>query len=123
MSRRTASDCVHSARANVHLATKACGAAEMSQLQRGLQLLETAAADILEAAAGIRSSMPKDPAALRLEITLMKREIAGMMRVIDGCAAVCRGLSVQLGCTALSYTPQGHAVATPSTTTACGLQG
>lgn len=123
MQRRPASDCVGIARANIRLATQICGTADLARLQQALDLLEAAATQMRQAEAEARSRMPKDPAGLRLETALLKREIAGMMRVIDGCAALRRGLCVRLGCTALTYTPQGRAVAAPPSAAACEMQG
>jgi hypothetical protein len=122
MQRRPASDCVRIARANIRLAAQICGAADMTRLQRALDFLEAAAAGMRRAEAEARSGMPEDPAGLRREIALLKREIAGMMRVIDGCAALHRGLCVRLGCTALTYTPQGRAVAALPSAVACEMQ-
>jgi len=115
--------CVQNARANVRLATQVCGTADMASLERTLNLLETTDAVLRQAEAGVRSGSPHDPAGLRRETVLLKREIAGMLRVIDGCAAVCRSLSMRLGGTALEYTPQGRVVAAPPSSAACELQG
>jgi len=122
MQRRPASDCVRMARANIRLATQVCGAADMPRLQRALRLLETAAAEMRQAEAEVRSGILVDPRGLRRETALLKREIAAMMRVIDGCAALRRGLCAWLGCTGLTYTPQGRAVAAPPSSAACEMQ-
>jgi len=123
MQRRPASDSVRMARANIRLATQICGAADLPRLQRALGLLETAAAEMRQAEAEVRSGMPEDPRGLRRETALLKREIAAMMRVIDGCAALRRGLFAWLGCQGLTYTPQGRAVAAPPSAAACEMQG
>jgi hypothetical protein len=123
MQRRTAFDCVRVARANVRRAAQVCAAADRESLQGALHLLEGAAAGMYQAEAEVRSGMPSDPAPLRREIAMLKRETSGMMRVIDGCAAVCRGLAVRRGCTAPGYTSQGRAAAAPSAGAACEIQG
>jgi hypothetical protein len=123
MQPRPASEHIRIARANVGLATQVCGAAYKTAVERAFNLLETAAAEMREAEAEVRSGLPIDSAELRRETALLKREIAVMMRVIDGCAALCRGLSMRLGCTALAYTPQGRPVAARPSSAACELQG
>jgi hypothetical protein len=120
---RPASEHIRIARANVRLATQICGAADMTVLERAFNLLETAAAEMRQAEAEIRSGLPNDPAGLCREAALLKREVAVLMRAIDGCAALCRGLSLRLGCTALAYTPQGREVAAPPSCTARELRG
>jgi|SRR5271157_6357564 len=123
MQQRPASENIRIARANVRLATQICGTADMTALERAFNLLETAAVEMRQAETAIRSGLPNDPAGLCRETALFKREIAVLMRAIDGCAALCRGLSIRLGCTALAYTPQGRAVAAPPSCTARELRG
>jgi hypothetical protein len=123
MQRRTASDRVRAARANIRLAAQTCGTADIASLQRSLNLLEIAALEMRRAETDVHSGMLKDTGELQLEIAKLKREIAGLMRVIDGCAALCRGLSVRLGGTAVAYTPQGRPVASPPAGAACELRG
>jgi hypothetical protein len=119
----TASDRIHNARACVLAATDACKTADLIQLERAIHLLDSAVREIGEAEAEVRSARPKDAAQLRSETALMKREIVIMVRVIDGCSAVCRSLSLRHGDTAVCYTPQGRAVAPVPSVTACELQG
>jgi hypothetical protein len=115
---------IRTARANIRLASQICGgAADLARLQRALQLLEASATEMRLAEAAVRSGATGKPAELRREITQMKREIACTVRVIDGCASLHRGLSVRLGCTALTYTPQGRAVAPSHSAAACEMQG
>ncbi len=123
MQKRPAPECVRIARANVRLATQICGAADMASLERALNLLEATASAMRQAEAEVRSGSPNDPGGLRRETGLLKREIAGMLRVMDGCAAVCRSLSMRRGCTALEYTAQGRAALAPSFFAASGLRG
>lgn len=123
MARRSASDCVRTARANVRLAAQTCGAADMDALRRSIDLLETGAAAMREAEAEVHAGMTDNPAELGAETSELKREIASLLRVVDGCAALCRGLSVRFGCTGSAYTPLGSAVAAPPRSTACELQG
>ena len=123
MQPRPSSDCVRSARANIRLAAQTCGAADIARVQRALDLLESAAIEMRQAEAGVRSGTPMDPGEVRNETALLKGEIARMMRVIDGFAALLHGLSVRLGCTALAYTHQGRTVPAPSSAAVCELQG
>jgi len=123
MQQRPACEHIRMARANVRRATQMCGAANRKALERALQLLESAAGEMRQAEAGVRSGRPNDPAGVRRESALLKRETAVMMRAIDGCAAVCRGLSMRLGCTAPAYTPQGRPAAAPPSSAACELRG
>ena len=123
MRRQPVSDCVRMVRANVRQATRMCGAADPARLQGAIDLLEVAAAGMRRAEAEARSNMPGDPAELRRESALLKREIASMTRVIDGCAALRRGLGVRLGGAALTYTSQGRTVTAPPSAAACEMQG
>jgi hypothetical protein len=123
MPRPAASECVRVARESISLAVQACGVADAAHLRRALGFLETAVTDVRRAEAEVRSAMPGDPARLRRETALLKRQVAIMLRVIDGCAALRRGLSVRLGCTAPSYTPQGRPVAAPPPAAACEMHG
>jgi hypothetical protein len=104
------SERIRSARANVRLATQICGTVDLPGLQHAIHLLEDAAAEMGHAESSIRQDMPDGRDTLRHEAALLKSEIARMVRVIDGCASLYRGLSVRLGCTALTYTSQGNAV-------------
>jgi hypothetical protein len=122
MERQAASDCVRTVRANVRQATRMCGAADTAGLRRAIGLLEAAAAEMRRAEADARRGMPGDAAELRRETALLKREIACMMRVIDGCAALGRGLSLRLSGAALGYTCQGRTILATSAA-ACEMQG
>src|ERR1017187_6953097 len=88
MQRRTASDRVRAARANIRLAAQTCGTADIASLQRSLNLLEIAALEMRRAETDVHSGMLKDTGELQRGIAKLKREIAGLMRVIDGCAAL-----------------------------------
>lgn len=120
---RSAFDSVRIARANVRLAAQVCATAVLDDLQRAIDLLETSAVAMRQAEADLRARKPANPAELRRETSLLKREIASLLRVIDGCAALCRSLSLRLGCTGAAYTPQGREAAAPPSSAACGLQG
>jgi hypothetical protein len=111
------------ARTNIRLASQSCTAPDLASLQRAIHLLETAADAMRQVEREVRSAAPPDSSALWREAAMLKREVAGMMRVIDGCAALWRGLSVRLGCTALTYTPRGHAIAASPSAAACEMQG
>jgi hypothetical protein len=123
MQRTAAIDCVRTARESISLAIRACGAADPAHLHRAIGFLETAFINVHHAEAEIRASVPLDSAKLRREAMLLKRQVAIMMRVIDGCAALRRGLSARLGDTAPAYTPQGRPVAGPPPAAACEMQG
>jgi len=123
MERRPASDCVRTARANIRLANQICEGADLARLQEAFTLLETTVAEMRQAETEVRTGMTDGSADLRRETKLLKREIAGAMRVVDGCAALCRGLSIRLGLTALTYTPQGRSVAATLSAAECELQG
>jgi hypothetical protein len=123
MQGRPAAECIHFARANIRQASQVCRGADLSRLQLALNLLESAAVEMRKAEADVRSGHPGDRDALCRETAQLKREVSAIMRMIDGCAAVCRGLSVRLGCTPLSYTPEGRAVPASAPLAACQLQG
>jgi hypothetical protein len=95
----------------------------MNGMERVFRLLETAVAEMRHAEAEVRSAMPTDRVELDREIALLKREIACVMRVIDGCAALYRGLAVRLGVASPSYTRMGNSVTPSPFATACELQG
>ena len=123
MTHLTPSDRIRNARACVLAATAACAAADLAQLQRALRLLEGAAAEIGLAEREIRAANPACSSELRAESRLLKREVGRILRVVDGCAATCRGLSVRLFDAPLSYTSQGAIVAVGARSGACELQG
>jgi hypothetical protein len=122
MRRPAAIDCVRAARENISLAIQACGAADAAHLRRSIGFLETAVTDMRRAEAQVGASTPSDSAKLGREVILLKRQIAIMMRVIDGCASLRRGLSVRLGCAASAYTRQGRPAEAPSPAAACEMQ-
>jgi hypothetical protein len=114
---------MRAARRNVRSAIQICGTADLTELQRALDLLTATASEMRLAEAAILTEKPGEPGELRREAALLKREVACLMRVIDGCAALHRGLSVRLGCTALTYSPQGRTIATSADAAACEMQG
>jgi hypothetical protein len=123
MRQPAAVDCVRIARENISLAIQACGVADTAHLLRAAGFLEVAVAHVRQAEERVCSAIPSDSTTLRRETILLKRRIAIMMRVIDSCAALRRGLSVRLGCTASAYTPQGRPAAAPPPAAACEMQG
>jgi len=122
MRRGPASGHIRAARANLQLATQICGRADLARLQRALNLLETTASEMRLAEAAVRSGISNERGELRREAELMKREVACLVRVVDGCAALYRGRSIRLGCTALTYTPQGRAATAPLSVAAFEMQ-
>ena len=123
MKRTSAIDCVRTARESISLAIRACGAADTAHLRRAVDFLETAVTNLRQAEEQIRASMPLDSEKLRRETMLLKRQTAIMMRVIDGSAALHRGLSVRLGDTAPAYTHEGRPVGARPAVAACEMQG
>jgi len=123
MQPRSGLDGVRIARVSVRRATRSCGGADMQGLERVLHLLEAAAGAMRQAEAGIRSGLLDEAFELRRQASLLKREIACMMRAVDGCAALCRGLSLRLGCAAPAYTPQGLPAAAAPGSGECELLG
>jgi len=121
--RRRPSDRVRAARANLRLSAQLCGGADISDLHRAFNLLETSVAEMRQAGAEVRHGIPDDCAEFLREIALLKHEIAGTMRVVDGCAALYRGVSMRLGLTSLTYAPKGSSVAQVPSAAACELQG
>jgi hypothetical protein len=119
----SAIDHVCAARKNVSQAIHACGRADEAGLLRAIGFLETSVAYLRQAEAEIRASLPPDRAKLRCEALLLKRQVAIMMRVIDGGAALRRGLSVRLGSTAPGYTPQGRLAPRPAPAAVSEMQG
>jgi len=117
-----ASEHMRNARANIRMATRTCGGADLSRLRRILELLQATAGEMHLAEGALRSGTSNDPVELRREATMLKRETACLLRAIDGCAALHRGLSVRLGCSPLTYTPYGRSAA-PVVAAACEMQG
>jgi len=113
---------VRAARVALRQAIQTCGSADLAGLQRAVRLLETVAGEMQFAEAAVQSSSPGDPAGLRLETSQLKTEVAWALRVIDGCAALHRGLSIRLVGSTSGYTAQGHAVAA-SSAASCEMQG
>jgi hypothetical protein len=116
-------DSVRTARESISLAIRACAAVDAAHLHRATGFLEAAVMNVRLAEAEIRAIPPLDSAKLRRETILLKRQIGIMMRVIDGCAALRRGLSARLGDPAPAYTPQGHPVGAPPGAAAIELHG
>jgi hypothetical protein len=114
---------MRAARGNVRSAIQICGTADLTELQRTLDFLTVTASEMRLAETAILTEKPGEPGELRREAALLKREVACLMRVIDGCASLHRGLSVRLGCTALTYSPQGRSIETSSSAAACEMQG
>jgi hypothetical protein len=114
---------MRAARRSVRSAIQICGTADLTELRRALDLLTATATEMRLAEAAILTDKPGEPGELRREAALLKREVACLMRVIDGCAALHRGLSIRLGCTALTYSPQGRTIENSSTAAACEMQG
>ena len=107
------------ARANIRRVTQSCRTADLTGLQRALELLQSTLSEMHLAEDAVCRAKLYERSELRREAALLKREVACLMRVIDGCAALHRGLSVRLGCTPLtyspqSYSPQGRSVAAPA---------
>ena len=111
------------ARANVQLATQICGGADKEGLRQVLHLLGAATREMRRAETAARSGLVVGQEELSRETALLKREIACMMRAVDGCASLCRGLSVRLGGTAPAYTPRGCVGAPSPSGRACKLLG
>jgi hypothetical protein len=123
MTHLTPSDRIRNARACILAATAACAAADLAQLPRALLLLEGAAAEIGLAEREIRAASPACPSELQTESRLLKREVGRVLRVVDGCTATCRSLSLRLIDAPQSYTRKGAIVAVNSPLGVCGLQG
>ncbi|SPE23318.1 hypothetical protein SBA3_1010033 [Candidatus Sulfopaludibacter sp. SbA3] len=123
MLRQHAYESIRGARANIHLAAQICAAADFASLRQSIDLLEAAADAVRQAEDEVRAGVPRDPAEIRRQILLLKQEIASLMRVIDGCASVCRGLSLRLSGNAIAYTPQGRESALVPSAAACEVQG
>ena len=114
---------ISTVRTNIRLATQLCGSADLTDLQRALNLLEATRSEMHRAEAAVRSGKLNRRADLQRESALLKRELACLMRVIDGCAALHRGLGIRLGCSSLSYSPQGPSLAALPAAAACEMQG
>jgi hypothetical protein len=119
----TASEHIGAARAKLQLAIQLSGAADLAVLQHILDLMEATKSEMYLAEAAIRQGAPDERTQLRREAALLQREIGSMMRVVDGCAALHRGLSVQFGATSSSYTSQGRPVPAALISAACEMQG
>ena len=128
-----ASGHIRTARATIRLATQICGAADLTALQRALNLLQTTVPEMRLAEAALRAANLNERVEVQREAALLKREVACLMRVIDGCAALYRGLGIRLGCSGLSYSPQSYScqsyscrprsLAAPAGEAACEMQG
>ena len=117
-----ATDRIRSARANLRAALGNCGKTEPRALERVLQLLQQAAGEMRLAEAEIRAGRTAGIVEIRRESAALKREIACMMRAIDGCAALYRGLSVRLEGAPLAYTCQGRTIP-PRPAATCEMRG
>lgn len=127
MQRKQAGGHIRTARANIRLATQICGTADLTQLQRVLDILEATVSEMHLAEAAVSAGKLNEPDELQRETAFLRREVACLMRVIDGCAALHRGLGIRLGCTGLTYSPQaysaqGRSVAAHAAA-ACEMQG
>lgn len=122
MRHRLASEHIVAARVNIRQATQICGAANAARLQRVLEFLKASAMEMRQAEAAVRAGLLSETE-VRRENALLQREIACMMRAMDGCAALQRSRAVRLGCAPLTYSPQGRLVTTSPSTTACEMQG
>ena len=113
---------IRAARAKVRSATAICGTAEIRGLQDVINLLEVAAAEMVLAESAVRAGMLDQADILRQETVLLNVMIACMMTIVDGCAALHRGLAVRLGCASVSYLSRG-AAAQQSAVAAYEMQG
>ncbi|HUP04080.1 MAG TPA: hypothetical protein VMU19_08825 [Bryobacteraceae bacterium] len=110
------------ARVNVRMATEMCGGADLNGLERVRNLLESAALWMRQAELDLASGAPGSKE-LRRESASLKREVACLMRAVDGCTALYRGLSVRLSGAAPGYAPQGCATPAAGSAGACELVG
>ena len=117
--------CLHvrNALETVRQAIQIFGSSDLPGLERAIGLLEAAADQMHQAEAAVRSADGNHAAELRRETVELKSQVACAMRVIDGCAALHRGLAIRLRGANLSYTAQGYAVAASHSRSACETQG
>ena len=94
---------VRAARHGVRMAMERCGSA---QIETAVELLHAAAAEMRRAEQAV-SQGGVAGGELRAELTLLKRQVAGLGQVVDAGGALYRGLAVRLGCSNESYAPQG----------------
>jgi hypothetical protein len=113
---------VSAARANIRRAMKFCATPELAGLHSALDLLQISVSEMRAVEAELRAGPAGSGDGVRRETVLLKREIACLVRVVDGCAALYRGLSVQLGCESATYTAQGCAAKKPAAVTAYEMQ-
>src|SRR5580658_2262419 len=99
---------MRTARANIRRAIQICGTADLTRLQSALNLLQATVSEMHRAEAAVQSVKLNQRAELWREAALLKREVGCMMRVVDGCAALHRGLAVRLGCTGTADSPQSY---------------
>jgi hypothetical protein len=113
---------VRAARAMVGQAAQLVASGRLDLLASALDQIEAAAGEMRLAEGAIRSGERDEFKEILREAALLKREIARMTRVADGCAALYRERSIHLGNAAVSYTPHGRSYAETPSAAACEMQ-
>jgi hypothetical protein len=104
-------------------AREACRSGNLDRLLEGLHILRTASAEFEAWTEQIRRGPRTVVSPIGSELARVKREIASFLRLVDGCAAVQRGLSARFGATAVAYSPKGSIPIPASVSSACNMQG
>ena len=104
-------------------AREACRTANLERLLEALDILRAASAEFKAWTEQIRRGPDTAVGPLRAEIAQVKREVASFLRLVDGCAAIQRGLSTRSGANAVAYSPNGSTPVPGSVSSAYDMQG
>ena len=104
-------------------AREACRTASLPHLVEAVSILRTASAEFEAWAEQVRRSPKTEAFPLRSELARVKREVASLLRLVDACAAVQRGLAARSGAMAVAYSPDGSAAVPTPVSSAYDMQG
>jgi hypothetical protein len=104
-------------------ARESCPSANLDRLLEALDILRAASAEFEAWTEQIRRGPRTAVGPLTSELTRVKREAASFLRLVDGCAAVQRGLSARFAATSVAYSPKGSIPIPASVSSAYYMQG
>jgi hypothetical protein len=104
-------------------AREACRTANLARLREALDILRAVSAEFEAWAEQIRRQPGAVAVPLGSELARVKREVSSLLRLVDGCAAVQRGLAARCGAMAVAYSPKGSAPIPASVSSAYDMQG
>jgi hypothetical protein len=121
--RRAAAETPQRILEHLRQAREACQSANLARLVETLDMLQSAATEFSAWTAQVRSEPRVVTVSQRSELTRVKREAASLLRLVDACAAVQRGLAARSGAMAVAYSPSGSAPIAASGSSAYDMQG